>query len=268
MPAPAATRSFTGWRNLRLTMLAMETATMNDHVTDSMRYALHMLNRPAALPDAPALTEDQYSQLNFIHTQMTKVYDGLPYERKQDYHCAVVYLSCILDSFARRPVAQASQSTVQPFIYQEADGDVVEQIAKAIFESSWPGYNNWTKASPETKVEMRKYAEVAAAVARQHFAVHPPEGWRTTEQVQSLLREGPTLFAESTACARWINDQLTAPKKPTPQERVTISGSVGNYCVLLDGLILRVDIFGMAQASLFADGVKSALALADKGGVQ
>jgi hypothetical protein len=56
----------------------------------------------AAIPETGALTDEQLSQLYFVHTQMDKGYRSLPSGEKLDYHCAFTYLTTMLDTLSRR----------------------------------------------------------------------------------------------------------------------------------------------------------------------
>jgi len=122
----------------------------------------------------------------------------------------------------------SAQSTQAPTVRSsEVEADVVEQIAIMLKEYG----------DPYTPMDSyRSEAKRLLAFFRAHFTAHPPEGWRTTEQIFELLKEGLSVqyWPNAASYAEWIHTHL-APPKSTPQERVTVIEDAKWCRVFLDG---------------------------------
>ena len=156
-----------------------------------------------------------------------------------------------------------------PAAEQEADGDVVERIAKTLCRNFCNVH--WSAMGLASENRYLGIAQQLLAVARGHFAAHPPEGWHKTEQVKTATEQAARVchhlglgFGEM-----WeqIRAGLSAPQKPV--ERVTIQSvpcdiakSGTRYNVLLDGE-LQEYFYLDTHAECYAAGLR--LELADKG---
>ena len=117
---------------------------------------------------------------------------------------------------------------------QEADGDVVEEMGRAVWDDGMDSY-----------ASRRVRMTAALAVARVHFAAHPPEGWYTTEQVEKaaravyLRRGGQWTGDDFVGALEKELARLTTPKQSDPAVEA-VREFVGHYPLSPESIVAAV----------------------------